>query len=98
MTEKAGSSVLEELLKGARPEQAEAVTAPESLVVVGAGAGTGKTKTLAWRFLWALLAFPETRVENILTLTFTEKAAREMRERIAKMLDASRARGGPWAG
>lgn len=90
MTDKAGSSVLEELLKGARPEQAGAVTATEPLVVVGAGAGTGKTKTLAWRFLWVLLAFPETSVENILTLTFTEKAAREMRERIAKMLETSR--------
>jgi ATP-dependent helicase/nuclease subunit A len=85
-----GTDVLDDLLKEARPEQARAVTAPEPLVVVGAGAGTGKTKTLAWRFLWALLAFPETRVENILTLTFTEKAAREMRDRIAKMLDSSR--------
>jgi ATP-dependent exoDNAse (exonuclease V) beta subunit len=85
-----GSSVLDDLLKEARPEQKEAVTAPEPFVVVGAGAGTGKTKTLAWRFLWALLAFPETRVENILTLTFTEKAAREMRDRIAKMLESAR--------
>jgi Superfamily I DNA and RNA helicases len=85
-----GTDVLDKLLAEARPEQREAVTAPEPLVVVGAGAGTGKTKTLAWRFLWALLSFPETRVENILTLTFTEKAAREMRDRIAKMLDSSR--------
>jgi ATP-dependent exoDNAse (exonuclease V) beta subunit len=85
-----GTDVLDKLLAEARPEQREAVTAPEPLVVVGAGAGTGKTKTLAWRFLWALLAFPETRVENILTLTFTEKAAREMRDRIAKMLESTR--------
>lgn len=90
MSDMAGSRVLDELLRQARPEQREAVTAVEPLVVVGAGAGTGKTKTLAWRFLWALLAFPETRVENILTLTFTEKAAREMRERIGKMLSAAR--------
>lgn len=90
MSEMPGSSLLDNLLEEARPEQREAVTAGEPIVVVGAGAGTGKTKTLAWRFLWALLAFPETRVENILTLTFTEKAAREMRERIAKMLDSSR--------
>ena len=83
-------TVLDKLLEEARPEQKAAVTAREPIVVVGAGAGTGKTKTLAWRFLWALLAFPETRVENILTLTFTEKAAREMRERIAAMLESAR--------
>lgn len=90
MIDHPGTDVLDKLLAEARPEQREAVTAPEPLVVVGAGAGTGKTKTLAWRFLWALLAFPETRVENILTLTFTEKAAREMRDRIAKMLESTR--------
>lgn len=90
MSETTVSPVMEELLRQARPEQREAVTADEPLVVVGAGAGTGKTKTLAWRFLWALLAFPDTRVENILTLTFTEKAAREMRERIAGMLETAR--------
>ncbi len=94
MTENAATLVLETLLRNARPEQREAVTADEPLVVVGAGAGTGKTKTLAWRFLWALLAFPETRIENVLTLTFTEKAAREMKERIGRMiaeaLDAAR--------
>lgn len=86
MNENAASALLETLLQEARPEQREAVEAGEPLVVVGAGAGTGKTKTLAWRFLWALLAFPQTRVENILTLTFTEKAAREMKERIARMI------------
>ncbi len=90
MNDNPGSAVLDKLLAEARPEQKAAVTAGEPIVVVGAGAGTGKTKTLAWRFLWALLAFPETRVENILTLTFTEKAAREMRERIAGMLDSAR--------
>ncbi len=90
MNEGPGSRVLDELLRQARTEQREAVTAEEPLVVVGAGAGTGKTKTLAWRFLWALLTFPETRVENILTLTFTEKAAREMKDRIGKMLKAAR--------
>jgi len=46
-----GFGVLDDLLKEARPEQKEAVTAAESMVVVGAGAGTGKTTTLAWRFL-----------------------------------------------
>ncbi len=90
MNEQPWTALLDELLESARPEQKAAVTAPEALVVVGAGAGTGKTKTLAWRFLWALLAFPQARVENILTLTFTEKAAREMRERIAGMLETAR--------
>lgn len=86
MNENGASALLDTLLRQARPEQRQAVTAGEPLVVVGAGAGTGKTKTLAWRFIWSLLAFPQTRVENILTLTFTEKAAREMKERIGRMI------------
>jgi ATP-dependent exoDNAse (exonuclease V) beta subunit len=80
------SEGLAPLLAGARPEQREAVTAPEPLVVVSAGAGTGKTFTLAARFAWLLASDPSCRIEEILTLTFTEKAAGEMRERIRTTL------------
>jgi ATP-dependent exoDNAse (exonuclease V) beta subunit len=69
----------------ARPPQREAVTAPEPLVVVSAGAGTGKTRTLAWRFAW-LVATAQAEFSEILTLTFTEKAALEMRQRIGATL------------
>lgn len=65
-----------------RPEQAEAITSEAALTVVSAGAGTGKTHTLAQRFAWLLAADPGCGVEDILVLTFTEKAAQEMRERI----------------
>jgi len=73
------------LLSQAQTAQKEAVRAHEPLVVVGAGAGTGKTRTLAWRFCW-LVATGRARVNEILTLTFTEKAAQEMNTRIRSTL------------
>lgn len=77
---------LEELLeKTTLPGQREAITARGPLVVVSAGAGTGKTWTLAWRFVWAI-ATGRAKVNEILTLTFTEKAAMEMKERIGELL------------
>ncbi len=63
-------------------EQVEAITSDKYLTVVSAGAGTGKTHTLAQRFAWLLASDPECSVDKILVLTFTEKAAREMQERI----------------
>lgn len=67
------------------PSQSEAITAEEPLVVVSAGAGTGKTWTLAWRFVWAFLS-GRADIRQILTLTFTEKAAQEMKDRIEMLL------------
>ncbi|MBP5211353.1 MAG: UvrD-helicase domain-containing protein, partial [Pyramidobacter sp.] len=66
------------------PAQVAAITSDAPLTVVSAGAGTGKTWTLAWRFVWTALT--RTDVRSILTLTFTEKAAAEMRSRIAALL------------
>ena len=66
------------------PSQVEAITCEAPLTVVSAGAGTGKTWTLAWRFVWTALTRQDVR--RILTLTFTEKAASEMRSRIASLL------------
>ncbi len=63
------------------PAQEEAVFSDAPLTLVGAGAGTGKTHTLSWRFIRALLR-EDARPKDILTLTFTDKAANEMRERI----------------
>jgi len=67
------------------PGQRDAITAEDPLVVVSAGAGTGKTWTLAWRFVWAI-ATGRASIPEILTLTFTEKAALEMKERIRTIL------------
>lgn len=67
-------------------EQVEALTSLKPLTVVSAGAGTGKTQTLAQRFAWLLASDPECKIREILVLTFTKKAAREMRDRIKETL------------
>ena len=75
------------LVKGTEA-QVEALTSGKPLTVVSAGAGTGKTQTLAQRFAWLLASDPDCGVDQILVLTFTKKAAREMRERIRDTLAA----------
>lgn len=74
------------LIEDARPEQRSAIRSTKPFIVVSAGAGTGKTHTLARRFAWLLAIDPTCRVDQILTLTFTQLAAQEMRERIRKTL------------
>ncbi|MDR2175982.1 MAG: UvrD-helicase domain-containing protein [Synergistaceae bacterium] len=72
------------LPEGTPAGQARAVTCEEELVTVGAGAGTGKTWVLSARFAYLLLAGKDCLPQNLLTLTFTEAASREMQERIRK--------------
>ncbi|MDL2263210.1 UvrD-helicase domain-containing protein [Synergistaceae bacterium OttesenSCG-928-I11] len=74
------------LISDARAEQQEAIRSSVPLTVVSAGAGTGKTHTLARRFAWLLVTDPTCRVDQILTLTFTQLAADEMRTRIRDTL------------
>ena len=62
-------------------EQKEAVSAPLSNILVIAGAGTGKTRVLVSRIAW-LLQVEMLLPREVLAVTFTNKAAREMRERI----------------
>ena len=64
--------------------QRAAVTAGAGRVAVGAGAGTGKTWVLSSRYARLLLTDAECLPRDILTLTYTEAAASEMRERIER--------------
>ncbi len=74
-----------DLLKDLNKEQAKAVVATEGPIIILAGAGSGKTRVLTYRVLY-LLSQKHIDAQNILMVTFTNKAANEMKERMQKLL------------
>ncbi|STT83087.1 DNA-dependent helicase II [Klebsiella pneumoniae] len=83
------------LLDSLNDKQREAVAASRTNMLVLAGAGSGKTRVLVHRIAW-LLSVENCSPYSIMAVTFTNKAAAEMRHRIGQLMGTTQ--GGMWVG
>jgi DNA helicase II / ATP-dependent DNA helicase PcrA len=88
----AGKTAPSDILDGLNEVQQQAVLAADGAVLIIAGPGSGKTRTLTHRIAH-LLATGKARPWEILAITFTNKAAREMRERVIELVGSETGRG-----
>ena len=82
----------DEILQQLNESQQQAVVYCDGPSLVIAGAGSGKTRVLTYKIAWLLSQDDTIRPWNILALTFTNKAAREMKERIGRLVGEEQAR------